>query len=169
MTFREKLLALRRRDKLTQTALANAVGVTRQAVYLWEKGLSYPDASALLSLRRLFGVSIDALLDDALPLPEGEYAVPVAPSKAAAPAYKPVPRKQEEPTPEEHPEPELAKTPADGDEKTAPPAKTAVEAAPAGKPATDAKSAPLKAKIEPARTKSGNILDLFGAFLKKRK
>ena len=36
MTFSQKLIALRRRDGLTQTGLARAVGVTRQAVYLWE-------------------------------------------------------------------------------------------------------------------------------------
>lgn len=168
MTFREKLLALRRRDKLTQTALANAVGVTRQAVYLWEKGLSYPDASALLSLRRLFGVSIDALLDDALPLPDGEYAVP-AKKTAARPTATPAPQKPVETVSEEDYEPEFAQTPAEEGEKPEPPVKTTAASVPAAKPATDAKSAPLKAKIEPARTKSGNILDLFGAFLKKRK
>ena len=60
MTFSQKLIALRRRDGLTQTGLARSVGVTRQAVYLWEKGLSYPEASKLLEIRRLFGVSIDS-------------------------------------------------------------------------------------------------------------
>lgn len=169
MTFREKLLALRRRDKLTQTALANAVGVTRQAVYLWEKGLSYPDASALLSLRRLFGVSIDALLDDALPLPDGGDAAVPAKKTAARPTATPAPQKPVETVSEEDYEPEFAQTPAEEGEKPEPPAKTAAASVPAAKPATDAKGAPLKAKIEPSRVKHGNILDLFGAFLKKRK
>ena len=68
MTFREKLVALRARDHLTQTALARAVGVARQSVYMWEKGQSYPEAETLFAIRRLFGVSIDALLDDAVSL-----------------------------------------------------------------------------------------------------
>ena len=171
MTFREKLLALRRRDKLTQTALVNAVGVTRQAVYLWEKGLSLPDAAALLSLRRLFGVSIDALLDDSLPLPEKREAAYAAPIKAYQPAATPAPKKTAAPEPETDLKPEFEQTPSEEDEKPAPKAKAvaAPAPAPAGKPATDAKGAPLKARIAPSRTKSGNILDLFGAFLKRRK
>ena len=169
MTFREKLLALRHKEKLTQTALANAVGVTRQAVYLWEKGLSYPDAAALLSLRRLFGVSIDALLDDAIPLPERGDATPAAPARAKMPTAKPAPKKQEEPSFEEDFADEIAETPGKEDEKPAPPAKNAAAPAPAGKPATEGNGAPLKAKLEPSRTRSGNILDLVGAFLRKRK
>jgi len=169
MTFREKLLALRRRDKLTQTALANAVGVTRQAVYLWEKGLSLPDAAALLSLRRLFGVSIDALLDDSLPLPEKREAAYAAPIKAYQPAATPAPKKTAEPEPETDMEPDFAQTPAEEDEKPAPKANTVAAPAPEKGTETDAKGAPLKARIAPTRTKSGNILDLFGAFLKRRK
>lgn len=40
---------LRKKNKLTQAALAKKLGVTRQAVNQWEIGLSYPD----LSLSRL--------------------------------------------------------------------------------------------------------------------
>ena len=155
MTFREKLLELRRRDGITQTALAKAVGVTRQAVYLWEKGLSYPDAAALLSLRRLFGVSIDVLLDDALPLPEGranERTTPFAPVPKAAP--------------EERLAPEKPKTPSRKVEKPDAPAES-VEPKP--DESTPEKAAPLRAKVEPSRVKTGNILDLFGSFFKKKK
>ena len=163
MTFREKLIALRRRDRLTQTALANAVGVTRQSVYMWEKGTSYPEAETLLALRRLFGVSIDALLDDALPLPEGGKTAAAPAPAPAKPATRPAPQAK----PAERSAPKPTKTPAEKSEKAEVPAKAAAPA-PAEEPA-ETRSAPLRAKIDPSRVKSGNILDLFGSFLKRKK
>ena len=155
MTFREKLLALRRRDGLTQTALAKAVGVTRQAVYLWEKGLSYPDAGALLALRRLFGVSIDALLDDGLPLPEG---------RETRPSFAPQARSEERFAPEK------PKTPSQKIEKPGLPAETEEpEPAPEKTPQRTPQRTPLRAKVEPNRVKTGNVFDLFGSFFRRKK
>ena len=51
----------RRRDKKTQEALAEALGVTSQAVSRWESGGSYPDMSLIPSIANFFGVSIDEL------------------------------------------------------------------------------------------------------------
>lgn len=155
MTFREKLLALRRRDGLTQTALAKAVGVTRQAVYLWEKGISYPDAEALLSLRRLFGVSIDVLLDESLSLSDGGEAARTI-SRSPAPKA----------SPEERFAPEKPKTPSQKVEKPMPVAAPA-EPEPAVQPAE--KAAPLRAKVEPNRVKTGNVFDLFGSLFRRKK
>ena len=171
MTFREKLIALRAKHNLTQTALAKAVGVTRQSVYMWEKGQSYPEAETLLALRRLFGVSVDALLDDALPI-EG-----LAPSNTRAAAKKPAPQtvtpkaaprkaEDEESAPAEPPEERVevaeSKTPSETAVVSAPPAsKTETPAA---------KAAPLRAKVEPSKKeKSGSLFDLFGAFFGRRK
>lgn len=53
--------ALRRRDKRTQEALAEALGVTAQAVSRWESGGSYPDMNLIPSIANYFGVSIDEL------------------------------------------------------------------------------------------------------------
>ena len=64
MTTSEKLQLIRRREGLTQEQFAEKVGVTRQALSKWENGESLPDAVNLLSISRLFGVSIDRLLDD---------------------------------------------------------------------------------------------------------
>lgn len=64
MTFGEKLVRLRKIKALTQDEFASAVGVSRQAVYKWESGQSYPEASKLLEIKLLFGISIDDLLDD---------------------------------------------------------------------------------------------------------
>lgn len=167
MTFREKLIALRARDRLTQSALARAVGVTRQAVYTWEKGVSYPEAETLLALRRLFGVSIDDLLDDAVSLSDAENAPEkirrTAPKATVGnAAFVSSEREEaEEPAPAETPsETKIAKTPAEKVEKPAPKAPEP----------TTPRHEPLRAKVEPSRgRRSGSILDLVGAFLRKRK
>ena len=64
MTFKEKLVKLRKLKKITQDELACAVGVSRQAVYKWESGQSYPEVPKLIEMKHLFGISIDDLLDD---------------------------------------------------------------------------------------------------------
>lgn len=64
MTFKEKLVRLRKLKGLTQDEFAGAVGVSRQAVYKWESGQSYPEVSKLLEIKALFNISIDDLLDE---------------------------------------------------------------------------------------------------------
>ena len=49
---------LRRRDKKTQEQLAEALGVTSQAVSRWESGGSYPDMNLIPSIASYFRVSI---------------------------------------------------------------------------------------------------------------
>ena len=72
MTFKEKIINLRKIKGLTQDEFAKAVGVTRQAVYKWESGQSYPEVPKMLEIKLLFNISIDDLLDDSfdVPLPE---------------------------------------------------------------------------------------------------
>ena len=64
MTFKEKIVNLRKLKGLTQDEFAKAVGVSRQAVYKWESGQSYPEVPKLLEIKILFEVSIDDLLDE---------------------------------------------------------------------------------------------------------
>lgn len=64
MTFKEKIVKLRKLKGLTQDEFASAVGVSRQAVYKWESGQSYPEVSKLLEMKALFNISIDDLLDE---------------------------------------------------------------------------------------------------------
>ena len=64
MTFKEKLVKLRKLKGLTQDELASAIGVSRQAVYKWESGVSYPEVPKLIEMKLIFGISIDDLLDD---------------------------------------------------------------------------------------------------------
>ncbi len=57
----EQMRELRRRDGRTQEDLAQALGVTSQAVSRWEKGICYPDMELVPSIANFFGISIDEL------------------------------------------------------------------------------------------------------------
>ena len=85
MTFKEKLVRLRKIKGLTQDEFAKAVGVSRQAVYKWESGQSYPEVAKLLEIKVLFSISIDDLLDDSY-----EVALPEKKRKRKAVAEKTV-------------------------------------------------------------------------------
>lgn len=58
----ETLKEYRTHCKMTQEFVAEAVGVSRQAVSKWENGSSDPSTSNLLALAKLFGVSVEELL-----------------------------------------------------------------------------------------------------------
>lgn len=57
----DKIKELRRKEGRTQEALADALGVTGQAVSRWESNGSYPDMEIIPSLANFFGISIDEL------------------------------------------------------------------------------------------------------------
>ena len=62
--MKEELIALRKQKGLSQQELAEAVGVSRQAVSRWETGQSAPSTEKLVALCTLYGVSLDALLGE---------------------------------------------------------------------------------------------------------
>ena len=55
------IMRLRKEAGMTQEQLANALGISYQAVSKWENGVSCPDISALPLIADLFSVSIDSL------------------------------------------------------------------------------------------------------------
>ena len=61
MPLNEKLRQLRRAKGLSQEALAEKLGLSRQAVAKWESGASRPSTENLLALAGIFGVSLDEL------------------------------------------------------------------------------------------------------------
>lgn len=63
----EQLAFLRREKQVTQEQLAQAMGVTNQAVSKWESGQSYPDITLLPGLAAYFDVTVDELLGVAEP------------------------------------------------------------------------------------------------------
>lgn len=58
-----RISQLRKESKLSQEALAEKTGVSRQAVSKWERGESSPDTENLITLSRIFGVTLDELLN----------------------------------------------------------------------------------------------------------
>lgn len=73
MNLSKNLNAYRRRAGLTQEALAERLGVSRQAVSKWESDRSRPELELLLAMAKLYGCTVDGLLEGAPPgdaLPE---------------------------------------------------------------------------------------------------
>lgn len=69
MTTGEKIAALRREHKLSQEALGEKLGLSRQAVSKWEADQAVPTMDNLMELSRLFGVPVDTLLRPDAPFP----------------------------------------------------------------------------------------------------
>ncbi len=69
-----RLVNLRKSNNLSQEALAQKLGISRQAVSKWERAEASPDTDNLILLARLYGVSLDELLktDDEIPRPYEE-------------------------------------------------------------------------------------------------
>lgn len=64
MKLGEKIYKLRKEKGLSQEALAELVGTTRQAISKWENNQGYPETEKLLMLSNVFEVSVDFLLKD---------------------------------------------------------------------------------------------------------
>ncbi|MBR1772562.1 MAG: helix-turn-helix domain-containing protein [Eubacterium sp.] len=59
--FSDNIVRLRKIKQMTQEDIAEAVGVSRQAVAKWESGETVPDLEKCKLLAELFGVSLDDL------------------------------------------------------------------------------------------------------------
>jgi len=57
------LKACRKAGNLTQNDVAEKMGVTPQAISKWERGESLPDISLLTDLAKLYGVSVESILN----------------------------------------------------------------------------------------------------------
>ncbi len=57
----DKIRELRKKEGRTQEALADALGVTSQAVSRWESNGTYPDMEIIPAIANFFGISIDEL------------------------------------------------------------------------------------------------------------
>ena len=155
MTFKEKLVILRKSKGLTQDEFASAVGVSRQAVYKWESGQSYPEVPKLLEMKLLFTISIDELLDDSIDIPVPEKKKRKRAPKQDAPVAQPAPAVK--PTPVAQPAPAVKSTPV-------------AQPTPTAEPVVDTVPSPIvledivaeeESKMEPA--KKGGFFDrIFG-------
>lgn len=71
MRFGEKLSFLRKQKGMTQMELAEKLDISRQAVSRWEQGISEPSTENLVSIGKLFDVSVDALVNENVQLQAG--------------------------------------------------------------------------------------------------
>ncbi len=62
MTTGEKIAVLRKEQGMSQEALGEKLGLSRQAVSKWEADQAVPTMDNLMELSRLFGVPVDTLL-----------------------------------------------------------------------------------------------------------
>ena len=60
----ENIARYRKEKGLSQEKVAEHMGVSRQAVTKWESNISKPSSENLMKLAKLFGVSVDVLLDN---------------------------------------------------------------------------------------------------------
>ena len=70
MSIAERILTLRKSKGMSQEQLAEAVGVSRQAVSKWESEQASPDPEKIITLSEVFGVTTDYLLKGVEPKKE---------------------------------------------------------------------------------------------------
>lgn len=113
MESKERLISLRKSQKMSQAELAEKLGVSRQTVSRWERGTVTIGAENLAAISRLFGVSMESLINLGTP-PAAQEAQPVQEEKTeqkggmvkpeqeepAAPMEKPTQREQTAPATE---------------------------------------------------------------------
>lgn len=84
MKLSEKILYCRKKALMSQEALAERVGVSRQAVSKWETGEAAPEIGKLLLLAQAFDVTTDWLLSEDEPEP-AQQPDSVQPTRPATP------------------------------------------------------------------------------------
>ncbi|MBO5059845.1 MAG: helix-turn-helix transcriptional regulator [Clostridia bacterium] len=58
----ERLKELRKRNNISQNALAKQMNLTRATINAWEMGINYPTAQSLIMLADFFNVTSDYIL-----------------------------------------------------------------------------------------------------------
>ena len=85
MTIGQRIAEKRREQGLSQEALGESLGVTRQSISKWEGDVTLPEIEKLIALSRLFGVSVGWLLGEEFPEAE-EDASPASEEPERAPS-----------------------------------------------------------------------------------
>ncbi len=62
MNLGDKLVELRKENKMSQEKFAEILGVTRQTISNWENYKNYPDISTIIKISDVFHISLDVLL-----------------------------------------------------------------------------------------------------------
>lgn len=64
MDLGNKIIKLRKKEKLSQEALSDKLGVTRQTISNWELNITKPDILQIKKISEVYNISIDDLLDN---------------------------------------------------------------------------------------------------------
>jgi len=64
MGISEKIRQARSAAELSQEAVAEKLGVSRQTISNWENGRSYPDIASVIVMSDVYGMTLDSLLKD---------------------------------------------------------------------------------------------------------
>lgn len=64
MALGNKLMTLRKQNKLTQEKIADELSVTRQTISNWELDQTKPDIDQIKRLSKLYNISVDELIDN---------------------------------------------------------------------------------------------------------
>ena len=64
MKFKDKIVNLRKKNNLSQEALAEKLNMSRQAISKWESGNSYPDMNTMIRVCEVLNCTLEELLDD---------------------------------------------------------------------------------------------------------
>ena len=64
MKLSDKIIKLRKINGWSQEELAEKLNVSRQAISRWESNTAQPDATNILKISKLFGITTDYLLND---------------------------------------------------------------------------------------------------------
>lgn len=73
MTIADRIQSLRKSKGMSQEELADAAGVSRQAVSKWESEQSVPDIDKIVILSEIFGVTTDYILKGIEPIETNDH------------------------------------------------------------------------------------------------
>ena len=89
MKLSDKIWVCRKKAGLSQEALAERIGVSRQAISKWETGEAAPEITKLPLLARTFSVTADWLLDDEAGFDDEPQEEPIPDEPAGAASSRP--------------------------------------------------------------------------------
>lgn len=64
MNLGNKIMKLRKKEKMSQEILGNKLGVSRQTISNWELNITKPDTDHIKKMSKIFHISIDEMLEN---------------------------------------------------------------------------------------------------------
>lgn len=86
MNIADRIQSLRKQKGMSQIELADAIGVSRQAVSKWESEQAIPDLDKIVAMSEIFGTTTDYLLKGIEPIEEESGAATATAAVPGAPA-----------------------------------------------------------------------------------